>query len=520
MTKKYSSLAGVLAASLAGLLALSPGVFGEEAIDVEPLRLSEYNLPGLDTKVNLTSVEPMNVVQLIEFLAHRGGINNLVIGRGVEGTTTKLKFDDVTVADALETVLAVNQLAYEVRGGILTIMTDAEYQEMHGRSFYDTKRTRIMSLKYADPSRIANMLAPVKSPAGIVVSDPLTGSLVIVDTPEKIRQMEAIVDRADIATVSRVIPTETKTYVLQYASIQNMQSQIQDLLTTDVGTLRADERTKTLVVSDLPHKLEKISNLVKLFDRRPRQVFIEAKVVEVRLEDTYSMGIDWQQVFDGIDPRFRVEASSKPTDILDPTFNVSYSTIAAGGDLSLVLNALKNVGETKILSNPHIACLDGQEAKIEVVEDQPYKETQLEAGTTNITGETFLFTKVGVQLGVTPRINEEDMILVDVRPEISSISTWYDGAPQEGTPVVKQAITETTIIVKDGVTIIIGGLIQDRKDETTRSVPFLGEIPLLGRFFRHEATQSVNTETVVFLTPRIMTGDEPQLQLKDERKAP
>jgi len=137
-----------------------------------PRRLADYNIPGMDTKVNLKSgtVDAMTVIQLIEFLAHRGGISNLVIGQGVSGAPTKLLFDDVTVAEALEAVLSVNRLAYEIKGGILTIQTDVEYQSRIGRSFYDQKQTKIVSLKFADPSRVAQMLAPVKSPQGTVVS--------------------------------------------------------------------------------------------------------------------------------------------------------------------------------------------------------------------------------------------------------------------------------------------------------------------------------------------------------------
>jgi type II secretory pathway component GspD/PulD (secretin) len=154
-----------------------------------PKRLSDYGLPGLETKVNLQSIEPMDVVQLIEFLAHRGGLNNIIVGRGVSGAATKLKFDDVTVADALEVVLSVNQLAYDIRSGILTIITDAEYEALNGRSFYDQKETRVATLRYADATRVANMLGPIKSAAGIVVADPATGSLILVDTPAKIAEM-------------------------------------------------------------------------------------------------------------------------------------------------------------------------------------------------------------------------------------------------------------------------------------------------------------------------------------------
>ena len=181
---------------------------------------------------------------------------------------------------------------------------------------------------------------------------------------------------------------------------------------------------------------------------------------------------------------------------------------------------MKKVGDTKILSSPHVAVIDGQEATIKVVENQPYKEVKMESGTTNITGVTYQFVEVGVSLSVTPKINDGGIINVQVKPEISSISQWYDGNAQEGTPVVRKASAATSVMVKDGVTIIIGGMIKDRKDSVVSSIPLLGGIPLLGRLFRYDSISVVNTEIVVFMTPRIVTGDDPYLRSKDMKKSP
>lgn len=510
-----------VAAAAALALIASLSALAQAPAGAAPRRIADCNLPGTDAKVNLTSLDPegMDIVQLIEILAHRGNLNNIVVGKDVSGKTAKLKFDDVTVADALDTILAVNRLAFDLRGGILTILSDAEYQAMHGRSFYDLKETKVVGLKFADPQRVSQMLAPVKSPDGTVVADPVTGSIILVDRPEKIREMEAILGAADIPTISRVVPTETRTFRLQYGDTKSVQTEIEGLLTKDLGKVRSDSRTKTLIVTDLPHILQKVSELVALFDARPRQVFIEAKIVEVKLTDTTSLGVNWEHVFESLDPRASISTISSPSSVIEPALKLNYRTITSGGELSAVVEALKVIGETKILSNPQIAVMDGEEARIEVVEDQPYKEVQLESGTTNITGITYLFKKVGVQLGVTPRINDEDVISVLVRPEISSIAEWYDGDVQEGTPVVRQAVAETKVMVHDATTIIIGGLIQNRKDKSVRSVPILGQIPLLGALFRQKTDSLSNSEIVVFLTPRIVTGDEQYLRLTEEKKA-
>ena len=487
-------------------------------VRVHPKRFKDYNLPGLNVKVFLKSLEPWDVSQLIEYLAFKGGLNNFVMSKGISGLTTKLKFDDVTVGDALEVVLSVNNLAYEFKGGIVTIMTDEEYKALNGRSFIDNKQVRIIELKYADATRVANMLAPVKSQIGTVVSDPITGTLILIDTPDKITEMRAVIAKADLTTVSRQLPTETKSFVLQYAKVEDIQGEVSALLTKEAGSLRVDKRTKTMIVTDLPHNMDKINDLVLLFDRRPKQVFIEAKIVEVKLDDSFSLGINWTHLFDGLDPRFALRAVSQPP-MPDPLAGtLKYSTIVAGGDLQVVLDALKAVGDTKILSNPQIAVLDGEEATIEVVSEQPYKEIKLEAGTTNVTGVTYQFKKWGVMLSVTPRINDEKMVSVKIKPEISGIDTWYDGSAQQGTPVIKKATAATTVMVQDTVTIIIGGLIQNKKTSSMTGLPVLSGIPLLGRLFRSDSESSFSTETVVFLTPRIVSGEEPYLRLKDMKK--
>lgn len=491
-----------------------------EKLATGPKRLVDYNLPGMTNKVYLQSTITWDVVQLVEFLAREVGLKNMVISKGVSGLTTKLRFDGVTAGEALEVVLSINNLAYEIKNGILTIMTDEEYKVTYGASFYDQKKVKVVELKYADPDRVGKMIASIKSSFGIIVPDPVTGTLILIDTPEKINEMQEIIAKADISTVSRILPTETKTFVLQYANVEDLQTQVTALMTKEAGSVRGDKRTKTLIVTDLPHNMVKIEQMIKLFDKSPKQVFIEAKIVETALNDDYSMGVNWEHLFQGLDPRFSLQSLSTPGLPSVPALSLSYNTIVAGGDLQVVLEALKSVGETRILSNPNIAVLDGQEAKIEVVEDQPYKEVTLESGTTNITGVTYLFKKVGVSLAVTPRINDNRFVSVAVKPEISSISQWYDGAPQEGTPVIRKALAETSVMVKDGVTIIIGGMIKDRKDTSSTKVPILGSIPLLGRLFSYDTVSSVNTETIVFLTPRIISGDEPFLLLKDMKKTP
>ncbi len=503
------------------------------------LSLSDHDIPGLQERVNLRALDSWDVSQLIEFLAHRGGLRNIVIGRGVSGLTTRLKFDDVTVGEALEVVLSVNNLAYVVRGGIITIMGDAEYQQQFGTSFYDQKEVRMLDLRYADPVRIAELLGAVKSTIGTVVADQATGALILIDTPGKVREMEAIALASDIPTLQRQIPMETKMFVLQHAELSDIQNSIAPILTPDIGNMRADVRTRTLIVTDLPHKMREVEQLVTSFDRRARQVFIEAKIVQVALRDEFRLGVNWNYLFQGINPRVSVDASVVPQLIATSAgadagqpgrtqsfatggMGLSYNAVVGGQALNAVLQALEGVGETKILSNPHIAALDGEKAEIKVITREPYSEAQLESGSTNVVGETFQFIDVGVSLDVTPRINDMDMITMLIRPEISSVISRYRGAVSstDGVPIVRTSYAETTVSIKNGETIIIAGMIENEQREDEARVPLLGRLPLLGLLFRQKNTESNNRELIVFLTPRIVTGERPYLRMRDVKKAP
>ena len=488
--------------------------------------LSSYDFPGLKKKLASpldSQGNAMPVSALISFLARGAGIS-VIIGANVQGSAQLRINEDVTYGDALEIALALNNLAYEVQGNVFKIMTDQEFQQINGHSFYEKTQVETIQLTYASAKTVGAMLEAVKSGVGTIVADEPTGTLILKDTEAKITEMKAIIEKAELPTVSRELPVRTQSYTLDHANVEDVSRQLTEgqVLTAGIGKAIADPRSKKIVVTDLPHNLARITALIQELDKPLRQVFIEAKIVEVVLTDQFRMGIEWDQIVQKTDPRFALQGvSAFPAGITENSFGqLNFQTVQGNGSLSAVVEALKSVGDTKILSNPHIAVQDGEEATIAVKEVQPYGEAELEAGSTNVVGTTYTFVDIGVILDVTPRINEKDEVEMSIRPEVSNIIDWYDGAPQEGVPVVKESSAETTVTVKDGVTIIIAGMIQDRKVDQDYSVPFLGKIPGLGLLFRSKAVDTVNSEIIVFLTPRIYTGDTPILALPDERKKP
>jgi type II secretory pathway component GspD/PulD (secretin) len=482
-------------------------------------RIDPDDFPGFEKKISV-DLRGMSVVDVLKFLAVEGNIN-FAIAPDVAGTVNLL-ITDVTIRDVFEIILATNRLAYHVQGNVISIISNNEYKIREGVDFFDRRQTVVYQLKFASAQNLGTFLGNVKSDIGKIIFDDSTGLLVLVDTPQKIKEMKAIVDKAEIPTVARVMPTETEVFELQYARVDDVTAELTAALTPEIGSMRIDARTNTMVISDLPHQMEKIKTLIEAFDRKTREVFIEAKIVQVTLSDAFKWGIDWDTLF--------TEVGGKQNLSITPEVDMPAS-LSTFGKLSIarttneytlnsVLEAISTIGETKILSNPHIATEEGKEATINVITQQPYSQTTTtttDAATTQST--EFTFVDVGVKLNVVPTINADDYLSIVIKPEVSSITSFFpDSASDQRVPVIETANAESTVLVKDGTTIIIAGMIKDTKSHSVNRVPVLGHLPVLGRLFSNESDEIQRTETIVFLTPRIITGDESYVLERDLAK--
>ncbi|MFA5094083.1 MAG: secretin N-terminal domain-containing protein [Candidatus Omnitrophota bacterium] len=523
--KRNAGFAFILTAVFAVMCLWPLPLPGDETVLRERKPLSQYEFEGLKKKISL-DLRAMDIVDVLKFLAIEGNLN-IVTSKDVTGPVSLL-INDVNIGDALEMILALNNYAYEVQGNIIKIMTAKDYKSLYGVDFYDQKMTVIRQLKYASAKNVATMMGSVKSEIGKIIYDDSTGTIVMIDTPAKIREMEEIINSAEMPTVTRVLPTDTKVFELKYAIADNIKEEVSKSLTPDIGSMRIDKRTNTIVVTDLPHQLKKIETIIGAFDRKTREVFIEAKIVEVTLSDMFQWGIDWSYItqytrkINGESRSYSITPEANLPLGLTGTYGQLTLASLNTANLAMTLQALDTVGETKILSNPHLTVEENREATIKVIEKQPYmlETTTTASGGTTTTSKNYEFVDVGVMLNVKPLINEDGYISMLIKPEVSSISTWYGGAAQAAgsVPVVKSANAETTVTIKDGVSIIIAGLIKDNKTKTVNKLPVLGDLPLVGLLFKNVSDDIRRTETVVFLTPRIVEGDRPFLMDRDMPK--
>jgi len=181
----------------------------------------------------------------------------------------------------------------------------------------------------------------------------------------------------------------------------------------------------------------------------------------------------------------------------------------ATDDYTATLKLLKTIGETKLLSSPRITAINNEEASILVGTREAYiTESVTQGESTTTTSESVTFLDVGVQLKVTPIINEDGFVTMKIKPEVSSVARILTTSQGNEIPIIDTTTAETKVMVKDGHTIIIGGLIKDETVRTIKKIPILGDIPFLGMAFRQVDEDKEKTELVVFLTPHIITGDK------------
>jgi general secretion pathway protein D len=456
-------------------------------------------LPGLSKRISL-DLRQMDVLAVLKFLAEQGDFN-VVPGKNVGGRVT-LAVKNITIQDALDIIALTNELAYVVQNRVVHVMTEADYQRLYGAAFADQREVKTLHLQFADAAAVAAVLGNVKSAVGRVVADPQTRTLILIDVPEKVGQMVTAAEGMD-----RAAQLETHAFELRYGKAADIKAEVEKALTPKLGAVRVDKRTNTLVVTDLGPQLQEIRKVISAFDRKTREVVIQARIIEVRLEDRLAMGVDWEYLFTTL---MKVQMQQFfPIVPAPPASGKLILGTFSSDNFRAVLELIQTVGKTNILSTPHIAVVENEEAKILVGTREAYVTAAVtQTQTAATTAEQVTFIDVGLQLKVLATINDDGFVNMKIKPEVSSVSKLLTTAAGNQIPIVDTSSAETTVLVKDGTTLVIAGLMKDEKIGTERKVPILGDIPFLGSLFRSREDRVSKTELIFFLTPSVISGGE------------
>jgi len=270
----------------------------------------------------------------------------------------------------------------------------------------------------------------------------------------------------------------------------------------------------TITVAAFPAQLDQLEIFIRTFESSiQRQVLIEAKIVEVNLDRSFEFGIDWNVVARAGTAGLNARSPVTPRN----TGNVEFTLTGGPGSISVVLNALESQGDVRVLSSPRVSALNNQRAVFDVTTGEivftlnrtPVLNAAGQPSGTFISQVTPTQVNVGIVLDVLPQIGADNTVTMNIRPVVTSVSRTAsftaDGNTFEA-PVIDTRETDTMARLRGNETIIIGGLMQTRREKVRTGIPGLRSIPLLGRLFTSYKDVERKAELVIFLTPTIIAG--------------
>ncbi len=289
---------------------------------------------------------------------------------------------------------------------------------------------------------------------------------------------------------------QTEIYVIRYATAASLNSALSTAL-SDRGQISIDDRTNSLIITDIPYKLEEVGRLLPILDSPTAQVMIEAKLVEIDASYAREMGIDWSLGnLSRSNELVHGGAASSGLAVGDPSGVFSFGTITDMFDVNAVLSLLESQNHAHILSEPRIAILDNMTGTVMSGKEIPL--TLLDPS-----GNIYIqMYKVGVELTVTPHINADNNVTLELYPVVSELSGEATSSNQ---PIILTQSANTTLMIDDGATAVIGGIMRSKTTTVRRSIPILGAIPRLGDLlFSYNSEREESTELVIFVTPHII----------------
>lgn len=422
----------------------------------------------------------------------------------------------------------------------------------------------VIPLEYADSTKFVKILSSVfqsrrKPKPGSVatqtkfVADERTNTIVVLASEVDALRIKRLIQLLDKETPRG--KEKIRVYYLEHANAEELAKVLQELPTKQGSTpeakkvpfvsekvkITSDNATNSLIVMGDTDDYQVLEEIIKKLDIPRAMVYIESLIMEVDVEKEFNLGVEWQvggktQINNkdaAVGGAFKQESSLLPTQPL-PTlpFSTGLSlgifseAVTIGGmtfpNLAAVVNAFQKDKDIHILSTPQVLTTDNEEATIYVGKNVPF---QTRSALSNTSGgfETvdaysyYEYKDVGITLKITPQISKDRMVRLNIFQEVTKLDQFVTVSPDR--PATFKRTIETTVIVKDTHTVVIGGLIDDSLSETEYKVPCLGDIPLLGYLFKGVSRGGEKTNLFVFLTPHVIKSpDEAKNILKEKEQ--
>jgi type IV pilus assembly protein PilQ len=344
-------------------------------------------------------------------------------------------------------------------------------------------------------------------------------------------QIYVIKSKSDVSPI-----TVSKVIFCNYTKATDLERVLQARLTRG-GRITSDERTNSVIITDLADSIDKMEHLIRALDVPTPQVLIESRIVDVNLSNQLTIGTQIDNIFrmpkvvnGAVDPNGYIWRN--PWDVLanlgtesaagngpatGSRNNAEYSQIMSlipqvglgrvnaavmAGDWNILGSVFAGIEDknAKVLTNPKIIVLNNQEATIDIVEEVPYQSDRTVASDAATVTATTAFKQVGLKMRVRPQINRDGTIILQVEPEQS----FRTGESIDGTPVINTSKVKTIMMLRSGETAVIGGLIRETETKTENKVPLLGDIPILGYLFKNVVKNKQRHELTIFISAKII----------------
>jgi type II secretory pathway component GspD/PulD (secretin) len=418
-----------------------------------------------------------DVSDVIRLLALQSGVN-LVADSSIKPLRVTLRLHDVDFDEALNTLTQAYGLAAH-RDGRIVIIGDAAAMNRRyaGDDGGSGTKTAVLNFTHAKADELRAQLTDALPVGTVIVSDARTRSLIVTGnatTVERARRLIATLDSpvGPASGASRVTSVALRN-VKASDAVRELKGMLPD------AALVADDRQNTVVVSGDAEVQSNARSLLTSLDSPGRQVMFDVRVADLAPQiDSSNIGV-------------QVGGSGYGSGALA---QVPYLLTRSSLVINAQLNALVQNGRASILAQPRIATLNNKEATLLVGETYPVVTTNQQTGYPTVTN-----VDIGVKLRLTPTIGDEGSITAELHPEYSQIMGFNNAFP-----IVANRKVDSTLRVRDGETIVLGGLFSDIDSDTVTKLPFLGDIPVLGGVFRNRQRSHTRDEVVFYITPHIL----------------
>lgn len=486
-----------------------------------------------------------DLVDVLKALATQTG-SNIVAGPEVAGKPVSVSMKDVDLKTALDMVTQLNGMAYHMTKDTYVVATPARLKEMYPTS----ATTAVYTLTSMKPEDAVSMVTRVRP--GVVAQKTGSASVTLMGDADDVTAAKSLLAQMEGASSETLGERTTAVYNLKYLNpneamralagitpdvmitvapgrrlpgsgkvgsgangttettetTQNQAQTPQEIVTpggeikpTQVK-LNPGEEPMAILLTGYPAAIKRATDLLDKIDVAPRQVEIIARVVDLNQADGTKLGLSYS--FGDLSLREGDSANSPVTNVPRPKPLSFGQFFRVPFDVGIQLDAMATKGDTNILANPRIAAVDNRPARIFIGDTITYVVSSSVAPTT---GQPTVVTEkahVGITLLVTPRISGDGSVMLEVHPNVSTITGYLSAPGGTSIPQISERSVDTTIRVKDGETVAIGGLIRDEDIKSMSKVPFLGDIPFLGQLFRHRNNTHTRSDVTVFITTKIV----------------